>query len=326
MFFTNLFANLFTNLFLKTACSKRMQGLAANSSGGAGAGSDPIREILVGLAIVLLFYVALGMAEYLNKTFNTMWKKRVELFPDTYTAGTKMFTALQDPANPKSQTIYFSDNERSGIEFSYSMFINISSATFASGNANLYHIMHKGYSQPYPLLGPGIFCWGNKNTIRIYMNSYDSWNNHTEVSNIPVDKWFHLVVSCKRNVLYVYINGSLKQKMTLSNSTPPYQNYGNVYLFSTRKLTVNKSTVVSLQSDPEFADGSSTGAQSSLTFDGTAMGMASSVYYFGYALTYSEINALMNAGPSPVLAPNNSQSMSPYMSDTWWTRDGTVPS
>ena len=295
-----------------------MQGLGGNSSSSSG--SDPIREVLVGLAIVVLFYVGLGMAEYLYKTFNSMWRKRVELFPDTYTAGTKMFTALQDPSNPKSQTIYFSDNERSGIEFSYAMFININSTTFANGDEKLYHIMHKGYSKPYPLLGPGIFCWGNKNCLRIYMNSYDSWNNFTEVDNIPVDKWFHLAVSCKRNVIYVYINGSLKQKLNLSNSTPPYQNYGNVYLFSTRKLTIAKTSVVSLKSDPKFADGPST--QSSLSFNGTAMGMASSVYYFSYALSYSEINSLMNVGPSPVLAANNQMEMSPYLADTWWAKDG----
>jgi len=294
-----------------------MQGLGGNSSSSSG--SDPIREILTGLAIVVLFYVGLGMAEYLYKSFNSMWQKRVELFPDTYTAGTKMFTALQDPSNPKSKTIYFSDNERSGIEFSYAMFINISSSTFSKNEQKLYHIMHKGYSQPYPLLGPGIFCWGNKNCLRVYMNSYDSWNNFTDINNIPVDKWFHLVVSCKRNVVYVYINGSLKQKLTLSNSTPPYQNYGNVYLFSTRRLTINKTEVNSLKTDPEFADGANT--QSSLSFDGTAMGMASSVYYFSYALSYSEINSLMSTGPSPVLAPDNQTEMSPYLADTWWANN-----
>ena len=297
-----------------------MEGMLPNSSGG---GSDPIREVLTGLAIVLLFYVGMGLTEYIYKSFNSMWQKRVELFPGTYVAGTKMFTALQNPSNPKSQTVYFSDNERSGIEFSYSMFINVNSATFASGEAKLYHILHKGYSQPYPLLGPGVFCWGHKNSIRIYMNSYDSWNNHTDLDNIPVDKWFHLVISCKRNVMYIYINGSLKQKITLSNSTsnlvPPYQNYGDVYLFSTRKLTVNPTNVTSLNTDPDFSNNT----LSSLTFDGTAMGMVSSVFYFSYALSYSEINSLMNVGPSQILVANNVQSMSPYLADTWWTTNAT---
>jgi hypothetical protein len=303
-----------------------MQALMPDSSAGASGGPDPIREILTGLAIVLLFYVGMGMAEYIYKTFNSLWQKRVELFPETYTAGTKMFTALQNPSNPKSQTVYFSDNERSGVEFSYSLFVNISSATFANGDKKLYHIMHKGYSQPYPLLGPGIFCWGHKNAIRVYMNSYNSWDNYTEVDNIPVDKWFHLVVSCKGNVLYVYINGSLKQKMTHSKSTPPYQNYGNVYLFNTRKLSLTSTNTVSLTTDPDFisSEDNNNSPLTSLDFNGTAMGMASSVYYFSYALSYSEINSLMNVGPSPVMAPNNQQSMSPYLADSWWANNNYI--
>jgi hypothetical protein len=291
-----------------------MEGALPNSSAGSST-SDPIREVVIGLAIVVLFYVGMGMSEYFYKSFNSVWQKRVELFPNTYTAGSKMYTAMQNPANPKSLTVYLSDNERSGVEFSYSMFINLNSATFSGGQAKLYHILHKGYSQPYPLLGPGIFCWGHKNSIRVYMNSYDSWNNHIDVDNIPVDKWFHLVVSCKGNVMYIYINGSLKQKMTLSNSSsnlvPAYQNYGDVYLFSTRKLTITPTTTVSLkQSD-------------SLIFDGTAMGLASSVFYYSYALSYSEINSLMNAGPSSVLENSNDQAMSAYLADTWWTTNGT---
>jgi len=284
--------------------------------------SDIVTQILTGLAIVVLLYVAMGMGEYFYNSFATMWKNRVELFPDTYTSGAKMFTAVQNPNNPKAKTVFFSDNQRSGIEFSYSMFINVNSATFANGHANLYHIMHKGYSQMYPLFGPGVFCWGHKNTLRVYMNSYDTWDNWTDIDNIPVDKWFHLVVSCKGSTIYIYLNGSLKKKIKLSNSTPPYQNYGNVYLFSNRKTTIQKANVASLMTDPDFAADGLT----ALTFDGTANGMASRVFYFSYALTYSEIQSLMNDGPSPVLTAANQLSMAPYLADTWWTTNGTVPS
>jgi len=154
------------------------------------------------------------------------------------------------------------------------------------------------------------------------MNSYDTWDNWTDIDNIPVDKWFHLVVSCKGSTVYVYLNGNLKKKIKLSNSTPPYQNYGNVYLFSNRKTVIQKANVASLQSDPDFASGS----MSALTFDGTAKGMASRVFYFSYALTYSEIQSLMNDGPSPVLTAANQMSMSPYLADTWWTTNGTTQS
>jgi hypothetical protein len=146
------------------------------------------------------------------------------------------------------------------------------------------------------------------------MNCYDTWNNWSEVDNIPVDKWFHLVVSCKGNTLYVYINGNLKQKVALSGSTPPYQNYGDVYLFSPRKMNISKSITTSLERDPEFAGQI---ANSSLVFGGSASGMASRVTYFSYALSYTEIQALMNFGPSLVISGPD-MSLTPYLSDTWW--------
>lgn len=288
-------------------------------------GSDPLTQILTGIAVVILIYMSLGIGEYTYKSFMAIWKDRVELFPDTYASGSKMYTAIQNPLNPKAKTVYFSENQRSGVEFSYSMFVNINSDTFAKGEKKLYHIMHKGYSQVYPLLGPGIFCWGHKNTLRVYMNCYDTWTNWTDIDNIPVDRWFHLIVSCKGNTLYVYLNGNLKQKVKLSGDTPAYQNYGNIYLFNTRKIILNKSTTDSLLRDRDFVDkADGQAAETSLSFDGAMKGLVSRVYYFSYALTYSEIQALMKEGPSSKMADTGFAMMnSPYLADTWWTRDGT---
>jgi hypothetical protein len=274
-------------------------------------GTDIVTQLLTGVAAVILLYIAMAMAEYLYKSFMTMWRDRVELFPDTYVSGAKMFTAVQNPNNPKSKLASLSDNQRSGVEFSYSMFINLDSATFSSGEAKLHHIMHKGYSQFFPLMGPGVFCWGNKNSLRIYMNSYKTWNEYTEIDNIPVDNWFHLTISCKGTTIYIYINGNLKQKMKMSDGTPPYQNYGDVYLFSGRKKTIEKTNVSSLLNEE------------SLRFDGAAKGMASRVFYFSYAVTYSEIQSLMNMGPSSKVNGANASIMTPYLSDTWWTTNGT---
>jgi hypothetical protein len=281
-------------------------------------GSDTVTQILTGLGIVILLYVIMATMEFIYKSFIGMWKDRVELFPDTYASGSKMYTAIQDPSNPEAKTVYFSDNQRSGVEFSYSMFLNISSETFASGNRELRHILHKGYSQSYPLMGPGVFCWGDKNTLRVFMNCYNTWDNWSDIDNIPVDKWFHLVVSCKGNKVYIYINGNLKSKVTLNGNTPPYQNYGNVYLFSSRKIILSKANTPSLLNDPENVVPNShfTG----LTFNGSAKGLASRVFYFSYALTYSEIQSLMKMGPSSNLIGASSTSLqAPYLSDTWWT-------
>ena len=281
-------------------------------------GSDPLSQVLSGVAIVLLLYISMSITEYIYKSFTAMWKDKVELFPNTYASGPRMFTAIQNPQNSKAKTIYFSDNQRSGIEFTYSMFINLKSDTFSKGEHKLYHILHKGYGQVYPLLGPGIFAWGDVNTIRIFMNCYDRWNNYTDIENIPVDKWFHLVVSCKGNTIYAYINGNLKIKMALSNNTPPYQNYGNVYAFSPRKMQLSKTITTSLEKDPQFNNSQT---NTSLTFDGAAKGMISRVFYFSYALTYTEIQYLMNMGPSTVM-DGQDMSISPYLADAWWAKDG----
>jgi hypothetical protein len=288
------------------------------STGVSFNGTDPLSQVLTGVALVAAIYFTMLFAEYLYNSYLGMFRDRIELFPNTYPSGSLAFTAVQNPASPIAQTIYTSDNQRSGVEFSYAMFCYIQSATFSRGEAVLYHILHKGYSKPYPLMGPGIFVWGNSNKLRVYMNSYQSWTNYTDIENIPVEKWFHLVVSCKGNQLLVYINGNLKTKMALAGNTPPYQNYGDVSLFSSRKQTINSTMTVSLNTDVGDNILTTSGGGTQLRFDGSASGMVSRVFYFAYALTYTEIQTLMNMGPSPKIE-GPSMSISPYLTDQWWT-------
>ena len=288
------------------------------STGVSFNGTDPLSQVLTGVALVAAIYFTMLFAEYLYNSYLGMFRDRIELFPNTYPSGSLAFTAVQNPASPIAQTIYTSDNQRSGVEFSYAMFCYIQSVTFSRGEAVLYHILHKGYSRPYPLMGPGIFVWGNSNKLRVYMNSYQSWTNYTDIENIPVEKWFHLVVSCKGNQLLVYINGNLKTKMALAGNTPPYQNYGDVSLFSSRKQTINSTTTISLKTDVDDNILTAVGGGTQLRFDGSASGMVSRVFYFAYALTYTEIQTLMNMGPSPKIE-GPSMSISPYLTDQWWT-------
>ena len=275
-------------------------------------GTDSLSQVLFGVVLVIVVYLSLATGEYLYKSITRMYQDRIELFSDTFVSGPMTYSITQDPNLSDSKTIYPSDNQRSGIEFSYSLFIYVKSETFntTDSSTTLYHILHKGYGQMYPLMGPGLFCLSNSNTLRVFMNCYDTWNSYTDIPNIPVDKWFHVVVSCKGNVLYVYINGNLKTKMTLSNNSPPYHNYGNVYAFSSRKQTLTTTITPSI-------DEATTG--SSLVFNGPIKGMISRVYYFAYALTYSEIQTLVNVGPSQVINGNENMTISPYLSDTWWT-------
>lgn len=281
-------------------------------------GASALSQVLFGIVLVSLVYFTLAGTEFLYNSFTRMYKDRIELFPDTYVSGPRMLTVLQNPLTPGAKTILFSDNQRSGVEFTYAMFINISSQTI-NGSNHLYHILHKGYSQLYPLFGPGIFCWGHKNMLRIFMNSFDTWDNSIDIPNIPMDKWFHLTVSCKGNTIYAYINGNLKMKMPLSqNNSPAYQNYGNVYAFSARKKTLESSKIASLNNNPLFQRTGATPPLTQYHFAGPIQGMISRVYYFAYALTYTEIQNFVNMGPSTVMNSSD-MSMTQYLSDTWWT-------
>ena len=268
-------------------------------------GSDPLSQVLTGVALVAAVYFTMLFAEYIYQSYLAMFRDRVEIFPNTYASGSLSHKAIQDPKSPLAKTVYTSDNQRSGVEFSYSLFCYITSDTFSNGDDKLYHILHKGYSKSYPLMGPGLFMKGNSNTLRVYMNCYQTWNNYADIDNIPIEKWVHIVVSCKGNQLYVYINGNLKTKMALSGNTQPYQNYGDIYLFSQRTIILSSSTTPSLKS-------------TSLIFNGAAKGLASRVFYFAYALTYTEIQNLINMGPSPVMEGVN-MSITPYLTDQWWT-------
>jgi hypothetical protein len=109
----------------------------------------------------------------------------------------------------------------------------------------------------------------------------------------------------------------LKKKMALANNTPAYQNYGNVYAFSPRRITLSKTITTSLENDMEFIGPR---AASNVEFDGAIKGMISRVYYFGYALTYTEIQYLINMQPSTVM-DSPDMSMVPYLSDTWWANN-----
>jgi hypothetical protein len=311
-------------------------------------GSNVISQVLFGVVIVIVVYLTLATCEFFYNSFKRMFKDRVELFPNTYVSGARMYTAIQDPEIPESKTIYVSDNQRSGIEFSYALFLYVRSDTFNNNDnsSTYYHILHKGYARPYPLLGPGIFCNANENTLRIYMNCFDTWNNFTDIKNIPVDKWFHLTVSCKGNTFLVYINGNLKMKAKYKNNTPPYQNFGNVYAFSGRKVVINKAITCSLDpNDPGCSGGTlsgvgtapgagatsgtgatcattSSGSSSNTTLGPSIKGMISKVYYFSYALTYTEIQTLLLSGPSSKIEGSDSMAMTPYLSDKWWTTEG----
>jgi hypothetical protein len=261
-------------------------------------------EVMISLAAVVILYIAFGSLNAIYTYMNRMSLNRTTLLPLTYTTSDKTYQIEQNPNIPKSKPLTLSDNERTGVEFTYSFFLNVNPSTFRQ-EQGLLHIFHKGNPGQFPLLGPGVFMCSQTNTLRVYMNTFKTWNTYTEVDNFPIGKFVHVALVSHSTHLEVYINGNLKNRLDYGGFLP-YQNYQNICAFSQRRISLKSSVIPSLNGED-------------LDVYGVMQGQLSRLIYFNYALSYTEINSLLNQGPSTTLASATQDPMSPYLEDTWWT-------
>jgi hypothetical protein len=278
---------------------------ATNQSFNSAQKPGIIQQILFGLALIVGLYLTLLFIEVIYKYFNRLSMNRTVLLPNTYNTTDKTISIPQNPNVSGSIPVNLSSNERSGIEFSYSFYLNVSSTSFRQ-EYGLSHIFHKGYTSQFPLLAPGVYMRSDTNTLRVYMNTYKTWNNYVEVENIPVGKWVHIAVVCDENALFVYVNGNLAKKLSFDGFAP-YQNFQDICCFSQRRITMKNSLVPSTDENGFDVFGCMTGQLSRLT-------------YFSYALCYAEIQQLLNEGPSNKLDSSINTNVPPYLDDTWWSQ------
>jgi hypothetical protein len=57
-----------------------------------------------------------------------------------------------------------------------------------------------------------------------------------------------------------------------------------------------------------------------MTVTGPFSGYISNLYYFTYALSFSEIQAMMNMGPSTATCASAERMDPAYLIDSWWTQ------
>ena len=278
------------------------------SAGSYTSSKEVLPQVLIGLLSVILIYILLAALESAYNFIYRLHANRTELLPITYNTEDKAYRIDQNPNSKNADTINLSDNERSGPEFSYSFFLMTHAAAFRQ-ERGLLHIFHKGNPRQYPLLGPGVYMRSDTNTLRVYMNTYGTWNNYTEVENFPIGKWVHVSLVCRSSHMEVYINGNLKKRLGFNGSLP-YQNYQDIWAFKQDRVTIsNAKTNPSMEENDAF------------DIFGVMKGMVSRLYYFNYALSYTEITTLMNEGPSTVLASLQNGGTAPYLQDQWWTSD-----
>lgn len=139
----------------------------------------------------------------------------------------------QDPKNDKAVTLQRSNNQKTGIEFTYSIWVYVNDVD-PKQKPQFQNIFNKGNAS-YDVSGiatvnngPGLYLDNAKNQLVVVMNTVSNTNpsQMVNVPNIPLRKWFHVTLRLENTYLDVYINGTVTTRMVLADV--PKQNYFDV--------------------------------------------------------------------------------------------------
>ena len=229
--------------------------------------------IMVILVFLLLFFLIVKLIGYFAQA------PANPMLVDGQINGTKQMMISQNPANKASKTIARSNNEATGIEFTWSVWLRISNNTASSIVTPNWHnpIFVKGdVSLPNNGInkfcslnnGPGVYFGkpSDPNHLYILMDTVDTPAIESsaliiDISNLPTE-YFHLAIRCQNTYIDAYINGNLVKRQNLMNV--PKQNYYDVAVCPMNGFN----------------------------------GVLSNLQYFSSALSVIDINAIVRTGPN----------------------------
>jgi hypothetical protein len=150
--------------------------------------------------------------------------------------GRKKVVVTQDPKLSRSATIYRSQNEDKGAEFTWTCWLNVEDLP-ESGKTQ--HIFNKGgngeFSDKINSVttgnAPGLYLKsesGGTGTLLIKMDSTIGDTQTVSIPQIPLNRWFNIGIRLQNKILDIYINGGIAKRMAFS--ALPKQNYGDIYV------------------------------------------------------------------------------------------------
>jgi len=260
--------------------------------------------VLIIILFVYLLALGLSFMQYLLSPGNNPYLVKGMI------SGTTGVVITQDPTNKKSVTLRRSNNQKTGIEFTWSVWLyisdvnNVTSCSQTNNTATYQNVFNKGTSDWSTNVahlgiattnnGPGLYL-GFKSgvaSLRVVMNTMNSDGSNSagqdaivDVPNIPLKKWINVIVRMENVMLDVYINGVITERAILSNV--PKQNYDDVHVCG----------------------------------NGGFNGNLSNLRYFDRALSVIQINNIVFWGPNTSAPPMLSTTRGgyDYLSSTWYT-------
>jgi hypothetical protein len=143
-------------------------------------------------------------------------------------------TISQDPKNTSSISILRSNNQTTGIEFSWCIWIYINHINTVKPSPRYQNYFNKGdgYYNANGIAsvnnGPGLYLDNTGSQLSVVMNTVavSDASETLNVPDIPLKKWFHCVIRMENKIMDVYINGVVVQRLILQDV--PKQNYNDV--------------------------------------------------------------------------------------------------
>ena len=204
----------------------------------------------------------------------------------------KLLIIPQDPKNPNSVPVMRSRNQDKGIEFTWSVWLNVDDLVYKNGQKK--HVFHKGSGNfkeqtAFPNNAPGLYIHPTRNSLIVIMNTYKNIVEEVEITDLPMHKWVNVAIRVEGRIMDVFINGDIALRHTFDGV--PKQNYGDVYV----------------------------------NLNGGFSGQLSDLWYHNYALSGVKIMDIVRAGPNLRSQTSKSINAPPYLSLQWFFEQGASP-
>jgi len=292
------------NTVNETMESSSLQSISGASSEFLNSNSIISKFVFVIFAVVLFFifgYLGIKIVFYLTQPSRQPYIVKGVL------SGNSNVVIPQGTITNNNTVIYRSNNKTSGLELTWSVWLNVSAlppiSNSIGGNPTYAHIFNKGNNQFDTVTGLanvnnaiGLYLTtdttGTMGSLYVFMDtpSYNimtpnNTTNSITVSNFPMQKWVHVAVRVQNTVMDVYVNGTISGRTVLPEV--PKQNYDNINIGQ----------------------------------NGGFSGNMSDLRYFDYALSVFNINNIILMGPSlypSQLSGSSASSDASYLSSNWY--------
>jgi len=199
------------------------------------------------ILILIIFMVLLHLGIYLILYF-TKPDKQPYLIKGL-SRGNRTVHIPQDPKKKNSIYLYRSNNENTGIEFTWAVWLRLEEVKEVgddNDSEQYKHIFNKGpfNAQQNEITtlgnGPGVYFYKENaneqyNKIAVIMETVlddkmtvDGHYEKVIIDNLPIRRWFHLAVRVQNKVMDIYINGTVAKRVTFSSL--PKQNFDDVFV------------------------------------------------------------------------------------------------